>query len=111
MNSHDLRKAITSPDPLTRDLARRLAHSRLCWHALASHVEAAIFARNNRGGQQAPVHSGVVNAPLSVLLSLRTDAACAIDGPTSTMSLNQVLDALERYEDLARDTATHTTKE
>jgi hypothetical protein len=88
-----LRRAAESADPLTRELARHIAHSRLCWQLLATKVDAALAQRSAQGGQRVP--SRAFAASPGALLALQADARVALDGPIARVSLDELLTALD----------------
>lgn len=94
MNNDDLRRAAESADPLTRELARHLAHSRLCWTLLATKVDAALAQRSGQGGQHVPGRALYGITP-GALLGLQADARIALDGPIARVTLAELLVALD----------------
>lgn len=89
-----LQRALTSDDPLTRELARHLAHSRLCWQLLANNADAALAQRSGQGGQHVPGRALHGITP-GALLALQADARIALDGPIARVTLDDLLAALD----------------
>lgn len=89
-----LRAALGSDDTLTRELARRLAHSLLCWQSLGDEVAEA-QRYQVPGGQKVTRTPRLAGAKPGALIAVAGDARTALAGPATRSTLGELVAALE----------------